>query len=159
MFHFMVLIGFLDKPTAKFIRICPDFQDVAATGKQSQTKRWTCFDKCQSKSAYQKPLWIYLQGKNRDVDVQNELADTEGEGTSGMNWENSTDIYTLSCIKDMASGKLLCSRGSSARALWWPRRVGGGLEGGSRGRGYMDTYNWFMVLSSRNNIRKQLISN
>ena len=32
-----------------------------------------------------------------------------------MNWESSADIYTLSCVKQIASGKLLHSTGSSAR--------------------------------------------
>ena len=37
----------------------------------------------------------------------------------------------------------------------------GTLKGGSRGRGYMCTYGWFMLLYSRNkhNIVKQLSSN
>ena len=31
-----------------------------------------------------------------------------------MNWEISIDIYTLSCVKQIASGNLLYSTGSSA---------------------------------------------
>ena len=38
----------------------------------------------------------------------------EGEGVNGTNWESSIDIYSLLCIKQIASGKLLCSTGSSA---------------------------------------------
>ena len=54
-----------------------------------------------------------MQGRNRDADVENGLVDTEGEGESGLNWESSTDIYTLPCIKQIASGKLVYSIGSS----------------------------------------------
>ena len=32
----------------------------------------------------------------------------------GMNWESSTDIHTIPCVQQKASGKLLCSTGSSA---------------------------------------------
>ena len=30
----------------------------------------------------------YLQGRNRDADIENGHANTEWEGDSGMNWEN-----------------------------------------------------------------------
>ena len=36
------------------------------------------------------------------------------EGEDGMNRGNSIDIYTLPCVKQRASGMLLCSTGSSA---------------------------------------------
>ena len=32
--------------------------------------------------------WTYLQAKNADSDVENELVDTVGEGESGMNGES-----------------------------------------------------------------------
>ena len=34
-----------------------------------------------------------------------------------MNWERSPDMHALPCVKERASGKLLCGIGSSARAL------------------------------------------
>ena len=37
--------------------------------------------------------WPYLQGRNRDTDVENGLADTAEEGEDGTNWENSFEIY------------------------------------------------------------------
>ena len=37
--------------------------------------------------------WTYLQGKNRDTDVENWLVDTVGEREGGMNWESSIQIY------------------------------------------------------------------
>ena len=51
-------------------------------------------------------------------------------------------------------------QGAQAGALWQPRgvRCGEGWEGGSRGRGHMYTYDWFMLMYGRNqhNILKQL---
>ena len=57
----------------------------------------------------------YLQGRNRDADVENRHVDTEREGKGGTNWEIRIDIYTLPCEKWIASGNLLYSTGSSAR--------------------------------------------
>ena len=39
--------------------------------------------------------WTYLQGKNRDVDVDNRLVDTAGEEEGEMNWESSIDIQNI----------------------------------------------------------------
>ena len=33
----------------------------------------------------------YLQGRNRDADVENRLVDTEREGTGGTDWESSPE--------------------------------------------------------------------
>ena len=43
--------------------------------------------------------WTYLQGRNRDTDIENRLVDTAGEGEGGMNWESSIEIYALPCVK------------------------------------------------------------
>ena len=40
------------------------------------------------------------------------LVYTVGEGEGRMNWESSIEIYTLTCAKQIASGKLLCNKGS-----------------------------------------------
>ena len=45
----------------------------------------------------------------------NRHMDTEGEEESEANWESSIGIYTLLCVKQTASGKLVYSTGSSAR--------------------------------------------
>ena len=55
-----------------------------------------------------------MQGKNRDTDVKNELVDTVGGGQGGMNQKIRTDIYTLPCVKQTASGNLLHNTVSSA---------------------------------------------
>ena len=47
-----------------------------------------------------------MQGRNRDTDIENELVDIVRKGEGGMNLESSTDICTLPCVKQMASGKL-----------------------------------------------------
>ena len=52
-----------------------------------------------------------MQGRNGDSDV-NKHVDTVGEGESGINGESSINIYTLSDVKWMADGKLLCNTGS-----------------------------------------------
>ena len=65
-----------------------------------------------------------FQGRNRDTDIENKPVDTAGEGEGGRNWESSVDIYTLPCVKQMASfsrsslaasGKPLYNIGSSAQ--------------------------------------------
>ena len=43
--------------------------------------------------------WTYLQGRNRDADVENGLVDTVKEGEGGMNWESSIERYPLPCVK------------------------------------------------------------
>ena len=59
--------------------------------------------------------WTYLQGRNRDVDVQNGPVDTVGEGEGWMNWKIGCDINTLPPVKYRPSGNLLYSTWSSAR--------------------------------------------
>ena len=39
--------------------------------------------------------------------VENGLVDTVAEGKEGVDLERSIDIYTLSCIKQLACGKLI----------------------------------------------------
>ena len=52
------------------------------------------------------------------------------------------------------------TQGTQTSVLWQPRRVGWVKmwEGGSRGRGHMYTFGWFMLMYGRNqhNIVKQL---
>ena len=38
--------------------------------------------------------WIYLQGRNRETDIENRLVDTAGEGEGGMHWERSIETHT-----------------------------------------------------------------
>ena len=72
--------------------------------------------------------WTYLQGRNRDTDIEN----TVGEGEGGMNWESSTETYTLPYVKQIASGKLQYNTGAlwQLRGMEWGRR----WERSSRGK-------------------------
>ena len=56
--------------------------------------------------------------------------------------ERVTWKLTLPYVKQIANGNLLCGSGNSNRDSHHPRGVrwGGRWEGGSEGRGYMDTY-------------------
>ena len=36
--------------------------------------------------------WTYLQGRNRDADIENGLAHKAGEGDFGNNWDRSIDM-------------------------------------------------------------------
>ena len=81
-----------------------------------------------------------LQDKNRDEDIENGCADTG----VGMNWEVVIGMYTLPCLKQIASGKLPYSTGSSAQYCVVTPRAGIGVrgtrgEGGLRGWRYMYT--------------------
>ena len=56
--------------------------------------------------------WTGLQGRNRDIDVENKRMDTKGEsgrvrGDGVMNWEIGIGMYTLICIKLMTNKNLL----------------------------------------------------
>ena len=56
----------------------------------------------------------YLQRRNGDIDIENRLVDTTGEGEARTDCENSIDIYTISCANYIARGKLLYNSGSPA---------------------------------------------
>ena len=59
--------------------------------------------------------WTYLQGRNRDGDIENRHVDTVGDGGEGkINWETSIYMCILSCVKQVTSGKLLYNTGSPA---------------------------------------------
>ena len=71
--------------------------------------------------------WLtYLQGRNRDTDLENGLVDTAGEGEGGTNWESSIEIYILPYVKLIASGKLLYNTGSSSQCSMTTYRSGMG---------------------------------
>ena len=56
----------------------------------------------------------YLQAGNRDTDIENRLLNTVVGRGAGMGWGVGIDIYTLTCVKQVASGNLQNSMGSSA---------------------------------------------
>ena len=102
---------------------------------------------------------IYLQGSNGETDTENRPMDT-GRGEERVRcMERVTWRHTLSYVKQIANGNLLYVSGNSNRALYQPREVR--WKGGSRRRGYMYTYGWFMWLFDRkqHNSVKQLSFN
>ena len=58
--------------------------------------------------------WTYLQNQNRDTDVGNGHVDTGGAGRGGRDKQIRIDVYTLPCVKHMASGDSQYSTRSSA---------------------------------------------
>ena len=80
--------------------------------------------------------WTYLQGRNRDADIENRCVDmVEGEEKGGMNWEIGIDIHTLTCIKWITNENLLYKKnklkkkstrkqyGSFPKSLHWFMQV------------------------------------
>ena len=57
------------------------------------------------------------------------------EEEAGMNLVIRIDVYTVPCVKQIASWNLLCSTGSSARCsvMTWRDEMGGGQRGPSGG--------------------------
>ena len=57
-----------------------------------------------------------------------------------MDWESGIDIYALLCVKQVDSGNLIYSAGSSAQCSMMAWRGGMGEGGRLRKEGYMYTY-------------------
>ena len=47
--------------------------------------------------------WTYVQGRNRDMDIEKGLVDTAGEGESGTDWERNIGIYIYTTMCKIAS--------------------------------------------------------
>ena len=58
-------------------------------------------------------LWTYLQGRNRDTDVENGYVDAAREGEGGMNWEWHWQIQSTMYTTD-SKCKIVYNMGSSA---------------------------------------------
>ena len=101
--------------------------------------------------------WKYLQGGNRDTDVGNRLADSVGKWEGAMNWENSIDMYTLPCVKQIVSGKH-----GKLSLVPCDYIQGWDVRGRFKREGIpMCPYGWFVLMYGRNQhiIVKQLSSN
>ena len=55
-----------------------------------------------------------------------------GEGEDGVDWENSTETYTLPYVKQIVSGICCVPEGAHLVSLWQPSGVGYGMVGGGR---------------------------
>ena len=51
--------------------------------------------------------WTYLQGSNRDADIENRFVDTVREGEGCTNWKINIETYTSPHVKQRANGKFL----------------------------------------------------
>ena len=73
-----------------------------------------------------------MQARNRDANIENRLAGHSGGRRRGDDLESNTDIYTLPCIKQIASGKLLYGTESSAWRSVITQMGAMGEEGGGK---------------------------
>ena len=71
----------------------------------------------------------------KETDVQNGLLDSEGEGESGMIWENGTETCILSYMKQIASPSSMHETGHSKLVHWDDPE---GWDGDGGGRGFQD---------------------
>ena len=96
--------------------------------------------------------WTYLLGSIGYTGTVSRLVDTVGEEEDAANWENIIETYTLPC--KITSENLLCD----SNLVLCDNVEGWDRVGGSRGRGHMYTYGWFMLMYGKNqhNIVKQL---
>ena len=65
----------------------------------------------------------YLQGSNRDADMENRLVDTVAKGEGGTNWESIIERYTWPYAKYIL-GFCWMMQGAQPGALRQPRGVG-----------------------------------
>ena len=72
--------------------------------------------------------WPYIWDSKRDTDVKNSLLYPVGEGEGGMIWENSTETYILSYVKQITSLGSMHETGHSGLVHWDDLRDGMGRE-------------------------------
>ena len=75
--------------------------------------------------------WTYFQGRSRDPDVENTLADTGGR-ERGTKWQSSINIFTLPCVNRELMGSCCTAQRAQGGAVWWDTKVltcGGGGSG------------------------------
>ena len=68
----------------------------------------------------------------RDMDVNNSLLDSVGEGEGGMTWENNIETCILSYVEQIASPGSMHETGCSG-LVHWDDPEGWDGEGGERG--------------------------
>ena len=89
-----------------------------------------------------------MRDSKRDTDVKNRLLDSVGEGKGGMIWENSTETWILSYVKQSASPGSMHETGCSGPVHWdGPERWDGvGGERGVQDGGHKYTHGWFISM-------------
>ena len=81
------------------------------------------------------------------------------KGEDGTNWESDIDMYTIPCVKQIASGKLLYSPGSSALCDDLEGWGGGVGERYERGDICIQVADSLLYSRNEHNIVKQSYSN
>ena len=87
------------------------------------------------------PPQFNLQGRYREGDIENRLVDTMREGEGETTSESSAETYTVPCVKwhlfphysqDNVQLVVSCciTQAAQLRALWQPRGLGWGGDGG-----------------------------
>ena len=72
-----------------------------------------------------------MQDSKRDIDVQNSLLNSVGEGEGGMIWENGIETCVISYMKRVASPGSMHDTGCLG-LVHWDNPVGWYGEGGGR---------------------------
>ena len=101
--------------------------------------------------------WAHLQDISGDTDIENRRWTQSGKERVGR--IESAALKHINIICKIV--QICCTmQGAQLGTLWQSRGLGWGgkWEGGSRGRGHVYTYDWFMLLYGRNqhNTVKQL---
>ena len=90
-----------------------------------------------------------MQGSKGDTGIKNRLLDSVGEGEGGTICKNNTETYTLSYVKQIASGTLMYDVGHPRPVLcddleeWGEEGNGGGVSV------KMQIFMWFIFLYGR----------
>ena len=107
--------------------------------------------------------WTCLQGSNGEADMENRIVDTVGEAEGGTDGESGRETWTLPCVKWQPVGIFRMTPGTQTSVLCQPGGVGWSerWDRGSRQRGCMSPYAWFMLIDGRSqhNIVKRLSFN
>ena len=84
-----------------------------------------------------------MQGSKGDTGIKNRLLDSVGEGEGGTICKNNTETYTLSYVKQIASGTLMYDAGHP-RPVLCDDLEECGEEGNERG-GFHKEANFYVV--------------
>ena len=93
-----------------------------------------------------------MRDSKRDTETKNRLLDSVGEGKGGMIWENSTETYILSYVKQITSPLLGYESGCSGLVHWDDPEGWDGERGGKEGQDeeHIYTHGWFMSMYGKN---------
>ena len=89
----------------------------------------------------------------KDIDVQNSLLDSVGEGEGGMIWENGIEACILSYVKRLASPGLMHDTGCQGLVHWDDPEGQDGEGDGRKGQDveHIYTHGGFMSMYGKTN--------